>query len=196
MFAPTTGAVAVASTSPQQPEMPAVDHETFVVGERRRAPDVVRSVELGVGNLVREPLRQPPHERRDGDDTSGDRRTPQESPKHDEPSSITDAMPAAWSQHRTNFTSSVGVATAPQCKHNASMPNVLIRDVPDEVHASLQQRAEAAGQSLQQYLSNELSRIARSPTLDDVLARIERHQGGRIGFATAVTDLHDERTRS
>lgn len=76
------------------------------------------------------------------------------------------------------------------------MPNVLIRDLPDEVHASLQQRAEAAGQSLQQYLSNELSRIARTPTLEDVLARIERHQGGRVGFATAVQDLHDERARA
>ncbi len=75
------------------------------------------------------------------------------------------------------------------------MPNVLIRDLPDEVHACLQQRAEAAGQSLQQYLSYELSRIARNPTLEDVLARIERHEGGRVGFATAVQDLHDERTR-
>jgi hypothetical protein len=76
------------------------------------------------------------------------------------------------------------------------MPNVLIRDLPDEVHARLQQRAEATGQSLQQYLSGELTRIARSPTLDDVLARIEGHQGGRVGFATAVQDLPDERSRA
>ncbi len=76
------------------------------------------------------------------------------------------------------------------------MPNVLIRDLPDDVHARLQQRAEAAGQSLQQYLSTELSRIATSPTLDDVLARIEGRQGGRVGFAAAVDDLHDERARS
>jgi plasmid stability protein len=33
------------------------------------------------------------------------------------------------------------------------MRNVLIRDVPDDVHAELQRRAEDAGQSLQQYLS-------------------------------------------
>lgn len=75
------------------------------------------------------------------------------------------------------------------------MPNVLIRDLPDDVHASLQQRAEAAGQSLQQYLSNELSRIALSPTLDEVLARIERHEGGHVGFAAAVGDIHQERGR-
>ncbi|MGM0618264.1 MAG: FitA-like ribbon-helix-helix domain-containing protein [Actinomycetota bacterium] len=28
------------------------------------------------------------------------------------------------------------------------MPNVLVRDLPDEVHAELQRRAEARGQSL------------------------------------------------
>jgi len=40
---------------------------------------------------------------------------------------------------------------------------VLIRDLPADVHANLQRRAEAAGQSLQQYLTKELSRIAESP---------------------------------
>lgn len=76
------------------------------------------------------------------------------------------------------------------------MPNVLIRDLPDDVHSCLQQRAEAAGQSLQQYLTGELARIARSPTLDDVLARIERHRGGQVGLTTAVGDLHAERAHS
>lgn len=80
-------------------------------------------------------------------------------------------------------------------KHNASMPNVLIRDLPAEVHASLQRRAEAAGQSLQQYLTNELSRVAQSPTLADVLERIAQRSGGRVGFETAVDDLDDERAQ-
>ena len=80
-----------------------------------------------------------------------------------------------------------------RCKHNASIPNVLIRDLPADVHASLQRRAEAAGQSLQQYLTNELSRIAQSPTLSDVIARIDERSGGRVGFQTAVEDLNDER---
>ena len=79
------------------------------------------------------------------------------------------------------------------CKHNESMPNVLIRDLPAEVHASLQRRAEAAGQSLQQYLTHELSRVARSPTLAEVMERIAQRSGGRVGFETAVDDLADER---
>lgn len=73
------------------------------------------------------------------------------------------------------------------------MPNVLVRDLPDEVHASLQRRAEEAGQSLQQYLATELTRLASTPTMDDVLARISRRRGGRVGLDRAVADLDEER---
>jgi plasmid stability protein len=75
------------------------------------------------------------------------------------------------------------------------MPNVLVRDVPDEIHAELQRRAEAAGQSLQQFLAGELTRLATTPTMSDVLERISRRRGGSIGFDTAVRDLDDERRR-
>jgi antitoxin FitA len=74
------------------------------------------------------------------------------------------------------------------------MPNVLVRDVPDEVHASLQRRADAAGQSLQQYLAGELARLALTPTMDEVLARIARRRGGSVGFEAAVNELDDERS--
>jgi len=87
------------------------------------------------------------------------------------------------------------LANPARCKHNASVPNVLIRDLPPEVHASLQRRAEAAGQSLQQYLTTELSRVAQSPTIAEVLERIAERSGGRVGLQTAVDDLHDERAR-
>ncbi len=73
------------------------------------------------------------------------------------------------------------------------MPNVLVRDLPDDVHASLQRRAESAGQSLQQFLATELTRLASMPTMDDVLARIARRNGGRVGLERAVADLDEER---
>ena len=44
--------------------------------------------------------------------------------------------------------------------HNAGMPNVTIRNVPDEVHAALIARADAAGQSLQAYLQGLLASAA------------------------------------
>ena len=73
------------------------------------------------------------------------------------------------------------------------MPNVLVRDLPAEVHAQLQRRAESQGQSLQQYLATELRRLAERPTLNEVLDRIERRQGGKVGFDQAVADLAEER---
>lgn len=75
------------------------------------------------------------------------------------------------------------------------MSNVLVRDVPAAVHAKLQRRAEERGQSLQQYLSGELRRLAERPTVDEVLARVERRTGGRVGLDQAVSDLSDERAR-
>ena len=73
------------------------------------------------------------------------------------------------------------------------MPNVLVRDLPDDVHAELVRRAELAGMSLQQLLTVELTRLVAAPTMAEVLARIGRHRGGRIGFDTAVHDLAEER---
>ena len=75
------------------------------------------------------------------------------------------------------------------------MPNVLVRDLSEETHRELLRQAEARGQSLQQYLAAELTRLATSPTLDDVLRRIESRRGGRVGLAQAAADLTDERSR-
>jgi hypothetical protein len=74
------------------------------------------------------------------------------------------------------------------------MPNVLVRNVPEDVHAALQLRAERQGQSLQQYLAGELTRLAERPTLNEVLDRIERRSGGTVGFGRAVEDLSGERS--
>jgi hypothetical protein len=74
------------------------------------------------------------------------------------------------------------------------MPNVLVRDIPEDIHAALQRRAELRGQSLQQYLAGELRRLAERPSLAEVLDRIDRHRGGRVGLGQAVEDLAEERT--
>lgn len=79
--------------------------------------------------------------------------------------------------------------------HNESMPNILVRDLPDDIHSGLMKRAEAAGQSLQQYLTDALTRLATTPTVAEILERIERREGGRVGLARAVDDLADQRAR-
>ncbi|MFV9672297.1 MAG: FitA-like ribbon-helix-helix domain-containing protein [Acidimicrobiia bacterium] len=74
------------------------------------------------------------------------------------------------------------------------MPNVLIRDVPDDVHAELVHRASNAGQSLQLYLKTELERLARTPSLASVLADIEAYNGSNeIGFERAVSLIREVR---
>lgn len=87
----------------------------------------------------------------------------------------------------------VGVAFSSVCYQNESVPNILVRDLPDDVHRALTHRAEHRGQSLQQYLASELTRLAQRPTPDELFARVSKHRGGKVGLAQAVADLDEER---
>lgn len=78
--------------------------------------------------------------------------------------------------------------------HNACMVNVTIRDLPDDVHACLRARAEAAGKSLQQYLVAELDRLANTPTMEEMLQRIRASGPGQVGATVAVQDIEAERS--
>ena len=75
------------------------------------------------------------------------------------------------------------------------MPSVQIKDVPDETHAVLRQRAAAAHQSLQEYLRGRLIEEASQPTLDEVLDRAGGRSGGTVPIKTAVAALRDDRAR-
>jgi antitoxin FitA len=77
----------------------------------------------------------------------------------------------------------------------ACMPNVQVRDVPEEVHEALVRRAERAGQSLQQFLAGQLAAIAAAPTLDEMLDRIERRPKGRLSPSEAIEAVDAERAR-
>ncbi len=77
----------------------------------------------------------------------------------------------------------------------ACMPNVQVRDVPEEVHEALIRQAELAGQSLQQYLAAKLALIASTPTIDEVLDRIEHRRKGQLSGQDAIAALESERAR-
>lgn len=79
--------------------------------------------------------------------------------------------------------------------YNACMPNVQVRDVPDVVHEALVRRAEHAGQSLQQYLAAQLATIAATPTLDEMIHRIELSPKGRLPRRDAIEAIDAERDR-
>lgn len=73
------------------------------------------------------------------------------------------------------------------------MTNVQIRDVPDDVHRELTRRAAGVGQSLQQYLNEQLARLVERPTLEDMIARVEARDLGRLSFDDSRSALADER---
>lgn len=73
------------------------------------------------------------------------------------------------------------------------MPSIQVKDVPDDVHATLRRRATAAGMSLQEYLLGRFVDEARTPTLDEVLNRADGRAGGRAPMGKAVKAVRAER---
>lgn len=69
------------------------------------------------------------------------------------------------------------------------MPHVQIRDVPDDVHEALVRRAQQTGQSLQQFLASQPAEIAATPTVKDILDRIEQRPKGTLSVDAAIDDM-------
>ena len=71
---------------------------------------------------------------------------------------------------------------------------IQIRDVPDDVHRTLKARAAAEGRSLSDYVLEEVTRMARTPTPAELDERIRSR--GRAGVSTAdILDARDEGRR-
>ena len=60
---------------------------------------------------------------------------------------------------------------------------------------ALVRRAALAGQSLQQYLAAQLTALAATPTLDEMLDRIAQRPKGRLSQRDAIAAVEDERAR-
>lgn len=73
------------------------------------------------------------------------------------------------------------------------MPSIQVKDVPEDVHATLRKRAAAAGMSLQEYLLGRLVEDAHTPTLDEVLDRAGGRAGGRAPLVKAVRAVRSDR---
>jgi antitoxin FitA len=64
---------------------------------------------------------------------------------------------------------------------------IQIRNVPDDVHQALKIRATKAGTSLSGYLLRELTKVAETPTLEEVFERIRQREPVELDEDTAVT---------
>ena len=80
-------------------------------------------------------------------------------------------------------------------RQNGAMPSIQIKDVPEQTHAVLRQRAAAAHQSLQEYLRARLVEEASRPTLDEILDRAGGRAGGSVPLKAAVAALRSDRAR-
>lgn len=58
---------------------------------------------------------------------------------------------------------------------------IQIRGVPEDVHRTLKARAAAQGTSLSDYVLKEVTRVARTPTPDELDERIRARSGSAIG---------------
>lgn len=100
----------------------------------------------------------------------------------------------------------MSVAGCSACLHNASMPNILIRNVPPEVHARLTAAAKANGQSLQQYVLALISAPSHRMSHTETIAWLRGHrermrgearasEGGRTSGAELVREARIEHAR-
>src|ERR1041385_6313375 len=80
-------------------------------------------------------------------------------------------------------------------RHNGAMPSVQIKNVPEQTHAVLRQRAAAAHQSLQEYLRARLIEEASEPTLEELLERAGGRSGGSVPLKAAVAAVRSDRAR-
>lgn len=74
------------------------------------------------------------------------------------------------------------------------MPDVLVRDVPDDVHAATQRQAEHRSQSLEQYLAAGLRSLAERRSISGVLDEVKAQRGGRVGSSAAARDADEARS--
>jgi plasmid stability protein len=82
---------------------------------------------------------------------------------------------------------------APQWRYAVGVPSIQVKDVPDDVHATLRRRAAQAGMSLQEYLLARLEHEANTPTLEEVLDGAGGRAGGRAPLKVAVEAVRADR---
>jgi hypothetical protein len=72
---------------------------------------------------------------------------------------------------------------------------IQIRDVPDDVHATLRARAAQAGMSLSDFLLQKIEGYARRPAIAEVLERAQSRGGGGPSVEDVVAAVRGARER-
>lgn len=74
------------------------------------------------------------------------------------------------------------------CYTFTSMTKMIqIRNVPDDLHRRLKERAEKVGMSLSEYLLSEMDQIAEKPTLAEMMERLRSREPVELNEPPEVT---------
>ena len=80
------------------------------------------------------------------------------------------------------------------CLYAESMSKMIqIRDVPDDVHRILKERAARGGMSLSDFLKRELAHAAERPTMEEWMARARPAKPIHVNSAKIIRDMRDSR---
>jgi hypothetical protein len=60
------------------------------------------------------------------------------------------------------------------CDHVVNMKMIQVRNVPDDLHRSLKERAAREGTTMSDLILAELPRLANKPSGEQLLARVKR----------------------
>lgn len=75
------------------------------------------------------------------------------------------------------------------------MTAITIRDVPESIIAALKVKAAKGGRSLQAYLLDLVTREARTPTLADMMARLDRETQSDVSTSDILAAIDEGRER-
>jgi hypothetical protein len=81
------------------------------------------------------------------------------------------------------------------CYHAPSMKMVQVKSVPDDVHRRLKARAALRGQTLSDYLRQEMERLAARPSPEELLTMLDVEAPAALGDSAAA-DVRRSRERA
>ena len=77
------------------------------------------------------------------------------------------------------------------CNHVADMKLLQIRNIPDDLHRALKERAAREGTTMSELVLRELPRLAHKPSPEQVLERIRER--GPVGGPSSAELIRSER---
>lgn len=92
----------------------------------------------------------------------------------------------------TGSQSLIALDTQARRYHTDSTPDLLIRDVPADVHEALKAGAQRNGQSLQQYVRIQLMQVAHRSQVEGLFAALLTAHGA-VDAGAAVEEVQAER---